>query len=153
MFYNKFSLDANLLPLSFESILWKRKFLEVRSNIRETILTLQNSITQKHFSSPYENSNNHVTIVICASYSGMFIHAVRSLHILGYVFMIAINPVYSESRYQSLTVISSQSYQYSPVVLSAQLISSTIMNSAKLCAMACNTNPLCRVFDYGDTDN
>ena len=64
-------------------------------------------------------------------------------------FLIALNPVRTEYIYQSLITISNQGHQYSPAVLSAQLISSTAMNSVKHCATACNTNPLCRVFDFG----
>jgi hypothetical protein len=45
--------------------------------------------------------------------------------------------------------MSSQGSQYLPIDTSAQLISSSIVNSFKLFAMACNTNTLCRIFDFG----
>ncbi len=45
--------------------------------------------------------------------------------------------------------MSSQGIQYSPINPSAQFISSTIVDSFKLCATACNLNTFCRVFDYG----
>jgi len=45
--------------------------------------------------------------------------------------------------------MSSQRSQYSPIVTSAQFISSSIVNSFKLCAMACNENTLCRILDFG----
>ena len=62
---------------------------------------------------------------------------------------ISFNPVRCQFIFQSLTIVSSQGTQYSPINPSAQLISSTIVNSFKLCARACNSNTLCRIFDYG----
>ncbi len=57
--------------------------------------------------------------------------------------------VQSQYIYQSSSIISSKGNMYSPVVPSAQLISSAMVTSYKQCATACNSNTLCRVFDYG----
>jgi hypothetical protein len=64
-------------------------------------------------------------------------------------FIVGFHPAQSQYIYQSLTVISNQGNQYSPIDISTQFISSSIVNSFKLCAMACNTNTLCRVYDFG----
>jgi hypothetical protein len=66
-----------------------------------------------------------------------------------YFAVLIVNPTYSQFVYQSLTVISSQGNQFLPVVASAQLISSSFVNSWNLCATTCNTNTFCRIFDYG----
>jgi hypothetical protein len=63
--------------------------------------------------------------------------------------IINFNLVQSQSIYESLTAMSSQGIQYSPLDASAQFISSTMVHSLKRCAMACNLNTLCRIFDFG----
>jgi len=63
--------------------------------------------------------------------------------------LIVFNPIQSQYTYQSLIVASNQGNQYSPIAASAQFISSSIVNSFKLCAISCNQNTLCRVFDFG----
>ena len=62
--------------------------------------------------------------------------------------LINLNSVHTDYLYQSLTMVSNKGYQYSPVVPTVQLISSTMVNSLQQCAMACNINPLCRMFDF-----
>ena len=59
-----------------------------------------------------------------------------------------VNSSYSQYIYQSLSVISKQGNQFLPVKPSAQLISSSFVQSEKLCFTFCNTNTLCRIFDY-----
>jgi hypothetical protein len=49
---------------------------------------------------------------------------------------------------QSLVLLSSQGRQFLPVKASAQLISSSIVNSVRECFDACHANILCRIFDY-----
>ena len=67
-----------------------------------------------------------------------------------YVFVSFIfNPTYSQNIYRSSYVFSSPGTQYLPANEQAQFISSAFVNSRKLCAMECNKNVLCRIFDYG----
>ena len=67
---------------------------------------------------------------------------------IGCLFLIMLRPLHTQYIYQSLTVMSNQGYQYLSVIPAAQLISSTMVNSAKHCATACNQNTLCYVFDF-----
>ena len=81
-----------------------------------------------------------------------FTRNVRRRFSVGYycfVLGLLISPIQSQSVYQSLVVKSNQGYQYSPLVPSAQLISTSISASFQLCLSACHTNSLCRIFDYG----
>jgi hypothetical protein len=80
-----------------------------------------------------KTTNQHLTVILSYYYFGILI----------------INPIYSQYVYQSLTVISNKGNQFLPVIASAQLISSSFVNSFKLCAWTCNTNTFCRIFDYG----
>ncbi|CAF4103803.1 unnamed protein product [Adineta steineri] len=59
-----------------------------------------------------------------------------------------VNPVYSEEIFQSRIVYYPIGTQYSPVNQAAQLLSTTITNSLKACAIACNQNVLCRIAEY-----
>ena len=45
--------------------------------------------------------------------------------------------------------LSNPGTQFVPVVMSAQLISSTLTNTVKKCSILCTNNILCRIFDYG----
>ncbi len=58
------------------------------------------------------------------------------------------HPTYSQQIFQSLIVFSTAGSQYSPVQPAAQLISTTVERSFQACAMTCNRNVMCRVFDY-----
>ncbi len=80
-----------------------------------------------------KTTNRHLSVILSYYYFGVLI----------------VNPIYSQYAYQSLTVISNEGNQFLPVVASAQLISSSFVNSLKLCATTCNTNTFCRIFDYG----
>lgn len=44
--------------------------------------------------------------------------------------------------------LSNPGNQFIPISMSAQLISSTLADSAKKCMMSCLTNSLCRIYDY-----
>jgi hypothetical protein len=66
-----------------------------------------------------------------------------------YFTVLIVNLTYSQYVYQSVSVISSQGYQFLPVNTPAQLISSSFANSLKSCVTTCNTNTFCRIFDYG----
>ncbi|CAF4353921.1 unnamed protein product [Adineta steineri] len=59
-----------------------------------------------------------------------------------------VNPIYSEDIFQSRIVYYPIGTQYSPVNQAAQLLSTTITNSLKACAIACNQNVLCRIIEY-----
>ncbi|CAF3813776.1 unnamed protein product [Adineta steineri] len=59
-----------------------------------------------------------------------------------------VNPIYSEEIFQSRIVYYPIGTQYSPVNQAAQLLSTTITNSLKACAIACNQNVLCRIAEY-----
>ncbi|CAF4144262.1 unnamed protein product, partial [Adineta steineri] len=59
-----------------------------------------------------------------------------------------VNPIYSEKISQSRIVYYPIGTQYSPVNQAAQLLSTTIRNSLKACAIACNQNVLCRIIEY-----
>jgi hypothetical protein len=66
-----------------------------------------------------------------------------------WIFILIIGSTYSQQIFQSLMTFSQPGTQYSPIVPSAQLILTSIQSSFKACAVACNQNVLCRVFDYG----
>lgn len=71
---------------------------------------------------------------------------------MGYCYFfigLLISPTHSQNVYQSLVVKSNQGYQYSLLVPSAQLISSSILASFRSCVTACNTNTLWCIVDYG----
>ena len=55
----------------------------------------------------------------------------------------------SQRLFGSKIVSSDPGYQFFPVDAPALLLSMILTSSFKRCAIACNTNPLCRVFDYG----
>ncbi|CAF0967923.1 unnamed protein product [Adineta steineri] len=59
-----------------------------------------------------------------------------------------VHPIYSEEIFQSRIVYYPIGTQYSPVNQAAQLLSTTITNSLKACAIACNQNVLCRIIEY-----
>ncbi|CAF1303098.1 unnamed protein product [Adineta ricciae] len=61
---------------------------------------------------------------------------------------LVIDSTHSDQISQSYIVYYSNGTQYSPVNPAAQLLSTTTRNSLKLCAVACNQNRLCRIFDY-----
>ncbi|CAF0849455.1 unnamed protein product [Adineta steineri] len=66
---------------------------------------------------------------------------------LWFLFLI-IKQTYSQEIFASKTILSSQGTQYIPVNMPAQLISITNTDSIKKCSILCNSNVLCRVFDY-----
>ena len=69
-----------------------------------------------------------------------------------YCFLILIiNRTDAQNIYQSLSISSTAGTRFYPANRPAQLISSIVVNSWKLCAIQCNRNTLCRVFDYGST--
>ncbi|CAF1093484.1 unnamed protein product [Adineta steineri] len=55
---------------------------------------------------------------------------------------------YCEEIFVSKAILSSEGTQYIPANMPAQLISITNTDSIKKCAILCNNNVLCRVFDY-----
>ncbi|CAF4303869.1 unnamed protein product, partial [Adineta steineri] len=55
---------------------------------------------------------------------------------------------YCEEIFASKAVLSSEGTQYIPANMPAQLISITNTDSIKKCAILCNNNVLCRIFDY-----
>ncbi|CAF0985955.1 unnamed protein product [Adineta steineri] len=66
---------------------------------------------------------------------------------LWFLFLI-IKQTYSQEIFASKTILSSQGTQYIPVNMPAQLISITNTDSIKKCSILCNSNVLCRIFDY-----
>ena len=65
------------------------------------------------------------------------------------IFMFNITPTYHQDIFESVIVSSNPGIQFVPINEPAQLISTIFTKSFKTCAIACNTNVLCRVFDYG----
>lgn len=59
-----------------------------------------------------------------------------------------VHPVCSQAFFQSAMVFSHPGKQFVPVNAPAQLLSTCFTNSIKQCAVACNNNPQCRIFDY-----
>ncbi|UJR32412.1 hypothetical protein I4U23_019874 [Adineta vaga] len=56
---------------------------------------------------------------------------------------------HSHSTYQSLSILSPPGTQFEPANMNAQHILSNFVDSFESCAMQCNMNPPCRIFDYG----
>ena len=59
------------------------------------------------------------------------------------------NSTHSQEFLKSRMVYVGKGTQYSPANMAAQLLSTTSTVSPKMCAIACNTNVLCRIFDFG----
>ena len=52
-------------------------------------------------------------------------------------------------RFKSRIIYSGQGNQFSPSNMVGQLLSTSMTTSLRMCAIACNANVLCRVFDFG----
>lgn len=66
-----------------------------------------------------------------------------------HLMIFTINPCYSQEIYQSYFVLSETGTRFIPVDIPAQFITLIVVDSWRTCALQCNQNPICRVFDYG----
>ena len=57
--------------------------------------------------------------------------------------------IHSQHTFTATIILSDPGRQFVPVLMSAQLISTTLTNTVKICIILCNNNILCRIFDYG----
>ena len=66
--------------------------------------------------------------------------------------LILLPTISSQSIYQSLIDLSHLGRQYSPSNPAAQFLTAIYVSTFGACAVACNNNPLCQVFDYNALD-
>ena len=62
--------------------------------------------------------------------------------------LLTINRTYSQQIFTAQIILSNPGTQFVPVNMAAQLVSTTLTNSVKNCAMLCMNNVMCRVYDY-----
>jgi hypothetical protein len=65
------------------------------------------------------------------------------------ILIMTIDPTFSQQPFQSRSIFSPKGTQFVPVNEPAQLLSTINTSSLKTCAIKCNENILCRIFDYG----
>jgi hypothetical protein len=65
------------------------------------------------------------------------------------VIALLLNSTHSQGIFETQIVFGNSDTQFSPANMPAQLLSTTSTTSLKMCAVACNTNVLCRILDFG----
>ncbi|CAF1529289.1 unnamed protein product [Adineta ricciae] len=65
-----------------------------------------------------------------------------------FVVISMMNEIDSQGIFHSQFVLTNLNKKYIPVNFSAQILSITLTSTSKLCALACNQNIMCSIFDY-----
>ena len=65
------------------------------------------------------------------------------------ILVVCLDSTYSQELFKSRIIFSNTGTQFFPVNIPAQFLAAKITSSLRMCAIACNTNVLCRIFDFG----